>query len=178
MPVTPLHIGPALVAKSLSRRYFSIPTFAFTQIAIDSEVLVGLAVVGDLSFHAVLHTFAGATGLTVLTVLLYRSVISRVARLWNFIANVEPDSLTYMAPVAPWSAVVLSAATGSYSHVLLDAIGNPEITPFAPFVGENPFYGLVLSQGAILLCLLCWALGGGAILAVTYRRRLKMNRHS
>ena len=54
MPFTPFHMGFALVAKAAVSRYFSIPVFAFTQVIIDAEVLVGLALVGDLSNHAVL----------------------------------------------------------------------------------------------------------------------------
>lgn len=171
MPATPLHIGPALVAKAVARRYFSIPTFAFTQVAIDSEVLVGLAFVGDLSYHATLHTFAGATVLAVLAVLLYRPLICRLAGLWNFISRAQPDGIVYMATDSSVKVVALSAVIGSYSHVMLDAVGNPELAPLAPFASANPFVGLAMSQSAILFCLLCWLVGGSAVLALAYRRR-------
>ena len=171
MPVTPLHLGPALVLKSVAQRYFSIPTFAFTQVAIDSEVLVGLALMGDLSYHATLHTFVGATALAALAVLLYRPLICRLARLWNFISRAQPESIVYMATDSPVRIVALSAVIGSYSHVALDAVGNPEIAPFAPFAPANPFVMLAMTQGAVLLCLLCWLVGGCAVLALAYRRR-------
>ncbi len=48
MPFTPFHMGFAPVAKAAASRYFSIPVFAFTQVIIDAEVLVGLAFIGDL----------------------------------------------------------------------------------------------------------------------------------
>ena len=56
MPLAPFHMGPALVVKAATRRCFSIPVFAFTQVGIDSEVLVGLACRGDLTNHTVLYT--------------------------------------------------------------------------------------------------------------------------
>ena len=171
MPVTPLHIGPALVVKAVAQRHFSIPTFAFTQVATDSEVLVGLAFVGDLSYHATLHTFVGAAVLAALAVLLYRPLICRLARLWNFISRAQPESIVYMATDSPVRTVALSAVIGSYSHVVLDAVGNPEIAPFAPFVLDNPFVIPAMTQSAILLCLLCWLVGGIAVLALAYRRQ-------
>ena len=66
MPFTPFHIEPALAAKAVLGRHFSTPVYGFTQVAIDSEVLVGYPLRGDLSFHKLLHTFAGATALTLL----------------------------------------------------------------------------------------------------------------
>ena len=75
MPFTPFHMGFALVAKATVSRYFSIPVFALTQVIIDAEVLVGLAFVGDLSNHAVLHNFAAAALVALLAVLLRRPVI-------------------------------------------------------------------------------------------------------
>ena len=176
MPVTPLHVGLALVAKAATRRHFSIPTFAFAQVVIDSEVLVGMAFVGDLSYHAVLHTFAGTTLVALLTVLLFGAVIRPLTRLWNYIASAEPGSLTYMDPDVHRAVVVWSAGSGCYSHLLLDAVGNQEIAPFAPLSDGNLFFGLLLPEEVILACILCWGIGGGALMALSYVRRRRSER--
>ena len=176
MPVTPLHIGPALVAKTAAHSHFNITTFAFTQVAIDSEVLIGMAFVGDLSYHATLHTLGGTTLVALLTVLLFGPVIRPLTRFWNYTATARPGGLTYMAPDPSRATVAWSAAYGCYSHLLLDAAGNSEIVPFAPFADGNPFFGLLLPEAVILVCIMCWAIGGGALMALTYTGRRREDR--
>ena len=171
MPVTPLHLGPALVLKSATRRHFSIPTFAFTQVVIDGEVLVGMAFVGDLSFHGIMHTLLSATAVTILTVVLYGSVIRRLSRLWNYVADARVGTIPYMEPDVPLWMVALSAAVGSYSHVLLDAAGNPDIAPFAPLTMANPFSGRVLPEEVVMFCIVTWVIGGCCLLGLSYFRR-------
>ena len=171
MPFTPFHMGFALAAKAAARRYFSIPVFAFTQVAIDAEVLVGFIFPGDLTNHAVLHTLGGGALVTVLAVLLVRPIIQPGARLWNHLTKARPGSLLHMAPRVGWPAAVVSALAGSASHVALDAATHSDIRPFAPLAGVNPLFGLISPTQAMLLCILLWIIGGGAILALTYRRR-------
>ena len=112
MPFTPFHMGFALVAKAAASRYFSIPVFAFTQVIIDAEVLVGLAFIGDLSNHAVLHNFAAAALVTLLAVLLRCPVIQPGARLWNHLARARTGSFLHMAPRVSLTATVVSALFG------------------------------------------------------------------
>ena len=132
MPFTPFHMGFALVAKAAVSRYFSIPVFAFTQVIIDAEVLIGLALVGDLSNHAVLHNFAAAVLVALLAVLLRRPVIQPGARLWNHLARARTGSFLHMATRVSLPATVVSALFGGVSHVLLDATTHSDMAPFAP----------------------------------------------
>lgn len=163
MPFTPFHMGPALLVKAAIPRYFNIPVFAFTQVAIDSEVLVGLALRGDLSYHEILHTMAGGTLAAVAAMALLRPVIQPGARLWNRLAKAQPGGLTYMEPRIPLPAAVISALAGGWSHVLLDAATHSNIAPFAPLAGGNPLFGLLSPFQAIALCLLLGAIGGGML---------------
>ena len=171
MPFTPFHMGPALAVKAATRRYFNVPVFAFTQVGIDSEVLIGLPFRGDLTNHAVLHTLGGGALIAIIAILLLRPVIQPGARLWNHLAGVKPDSFMYMETRVPRSAAVISAVIGSGSHVLLDAMSHPDMTPFAPLAWGNPFSGALTSVQVTVLCLALWAAGGGAILAFAYLRR-------
>ena len=129
MPFTPFHMGPALAVKAATRRYFNVPVFAFTQVGIDSEVLIGLPFREDLTNHAVLHTLGGGALIAIIAILLLRPVIQPGARLWNHLAGVKPDSFMYMETRVPRSAAVISAVIGSGSHVLLDAMSHPDMTP-------------------------------------------------
>ena len=176
MPVTPLHMGPALIAKAATNQHFSIPIFAFTQVAIDSEVLIGMAFVGDLSYHAVLHTFAGTTFVAILTLILLGPVIRPLMRLWNYISLAKDGSFTYMASDVPLRVVLWSALFGCYSHLFLDALGHPEIAPFAPLTDNNPFSGIVLPDELVVLCILSWIVGGVSILGLSYMRRRRAER--
>lgn len=163
MPFTPFHIGPALAVKAAVPRYFNIPVFAFTQVAIDSGVLVGLALRGDLSYHEVLHTLVGGTVAAGVALSLLRPLIQPGARLWNKLAGAQPGSLAYMETRIPLPAAVISALAGGWSHVLLDAATHSNIAPFAPLAGGNPLFGLLSPLQAIALCLLLGAIGGGML---------------
>ena len=178
MPFTPFHMGFALVAKAAVSRYFSIPVFAFTQVIIDAEVLIGLALVGDLSNHAVLHNFAAAVLVTLLAVLLRRPVIQPGARLWNHIARARTGSFLHMATRVSMTATIASALFGGVSHVLLDATTHSDMAPFAPLNHHNPFFGLLSPLQTILISLLLFAVGGGVILALSYRRHSRCKRTS
>lgn len=90
MPFTPFHMGPALTTKAALGRDFSIPIYGFTQVAIDSEVLAGSSFRGDLSFHKVMHTFAGATAVAALTVLLLGPASGGGIRWWNRSTKAAP----------------------------------------------------------------------------------------
>ena len=78
------------------------------QVAIDSEVLAGYAFKRDLAFHKILHTFAGATTVAALTLLLLRPALGRGMRWWNRSGNTEPGSVWHMEPQPSPMATVLS----------------------------------------------------------------------
>ena len=171
MPFTPFHMGPALVVKAATRRYFNIPVFAFTQVVIDSEVLFGLAFRGDLSNHTVLHTIAGGTFVAIIAVLLLRPVIQPGARLWNYLVAAKPGSFLHMETRVPLWAAIISALTGGLSHVILDATTHSDIAPFAPLTYDNPLFDLLSPWQAIAICLVLGAVGGGCIIALCHLRR-------
>jgi hypothetical protein len=60
MPVTPLHMGPALAAKALCGRHFSLLVFGFSQVVIDLEPLIRIQR-DDAVLHGFTHTYLGAT---------------------------------------------------------------------------------------------------------------------
>ena len=168
MPFTPFHMGPALVAKAVLGRHFSIPIYAFTQVAIDSEVLAGYPFRRDLSFHKVMHTFAGATLAAVATLLLMRPALRPAMIWWNRFAKAAPGSIWHMEPWVPPLATALSVFGGAWVHVLLDAPTHAHMEPLAPMARGNPLDGKVTLRQTMACCVGLAAIGGAAILARSY----------
>ena len=95
MPLTPIHMGPALAAKAIAPNKFSLLTFGLTQVVIDSEVAFHI-VRGDWPIHQHLHTYLGATVVAILTVLLGRPLLERVISLWNRLAVPDRESILWI----------------------------------------------------------------------------------
>ena len=169
MPFTPFHMGPSLAAKAVLGRHFSIPIYGFTQVAIDSEVLAGYAFRRDLAFHKILHTFAGATAVAALTVLLLRPTLGSGIRWWNQSANAEPGSVWHAEPRPSVLATVLSAFGGAWGHVLLDSPTHSHMEPMVPVARSNPFSGMVSQRQVMGWCAGLAVIGGAALLARSHR---------
>ena len=165
MPFTPFHMGPAVAAKAVLGRHFSIPVYGFTQVAIDVEVLAGFPFRRDLSFHQVMHTVGGGTAAAILALALLRPALRPGARLWNRLTGAQAGSIWYMEPqVSPLVAIV-SAFIGAWGHVLLDAPTHSHMEPLAPVARGNPFDGLISYRQTMAWCVGLGAIGGGVILA-------------
>ena len=171
MPVTPLHMGPALVTKAILGRHFSVPLYGFMQVAIDSEVLAAYPFRGDLGFHKILHTFAGATAVAALTLLLLRPALGRGMRWWNRSANAERGSVWHTEAQPSPMAAMLSAFGGAWGHVLLDAPTHSHMDPLAPIARGNPLSGMASQRQVMGWCVGLALIGSAAILARSYRNR-------
>ena len=163
MPFTPFHMGPALAAKAVAGRHFSIPIYGFTQVAIDSQVLLGFPVRRDLSYHKVMHTMAGATAAALLAIALARPVFRPAGRWWNRLVGARAGSIWYMEPDVPARVTVLSALVGAWGHVLLDAPTHSHMEPLAPLARGNPLDGAVSLPQTMAWCAGLTAVGGVAL---------------
>ncbi len=78
MPVTPFHLGPALLLAALLYRRIDLPTVLLASVVID--VRATLVMVGVLtgSLHGILTTFAGATVVAAVTAAAVWPVRSRI----------------------------------------------------------------------------------------------------
>ena len=59
MPITPLHMGPGLLIKSVFRGAFSLTVFGWSQVLMDLQPLV-VILTGRGRTHGITHTFVGA----------------------------------------------------------------------------------------------------------------------
>ena len=170
MPLTPIHMGPALAAKAIVPRHFSLLTFGLTQVVIDSEVAFYI-VRGDWPLHRHLHTYLGATAVAVLAVLLGRPLLERAIGLWNRLAVPDRQSILWMEPRIPLLAAVTGAVTGSYSQVLLDSVMYSDLRPFAPWSDTNGLLGIMSGANLVMTCLALGALGAISLVLAMIRRR-------
>lgn len=165
MPFTPFHMGLGLAAKAALGRHFSVPLYGFMQVAIDSEVLAGYMLRGDWSFHKITHTFAGATAVAAVTLLLLRPSLGLGMRLWNRATRAMPGGALHMEPRLSTLAATISALGGAWGHVLLDALTHSHMEPLAPMARGNPLDGKVSQRQVMGWCIRLAVIGSAAILA-------------
>ncbi len=170
MPLTPIHMGPALAAKAVAPNHFSILTFGLTQVVIDSEVAFHI-LMGNMPLHQHLHTYLGATIVAVLAVLLGRPLLELAISLWNRLAAPSRESALWIEPRIPLLAAITGAVTGSYSQVLLDSVMHSDLRPFTPWSDANGLLGVMSGANLVSICLALGALGATALAIALVRRR-------
>jgi hypothetical protein len=170
MPFTPFHFGPGAVIKAVAPRHFSFTVFAFTNVAIDVEPLYFM-LANDWPIHRFFHTYAGATIAAVACYFAGRPVCSWVIRVWNSRLNEAQSRWLAVEPrIAPLPAAI-GAATGAWSHVLLDSLMHSDMEPLAPFSAGGGMIHLVTIAQLELFCALAGALGVAVLLAIAAVRR-------
>ena len=157
MPFTPFHMGPGLLIKAILQGSFSLMVFGWAQIIMDIQPLVVL-LTGEGHLHGFSHTYIGATLIGAGAALTGKYAAEFGLRLMGLIR---------FLPIS-WPIAIISAFIGSFSHVLLDSIMHADITPFAPFLLNNPFLGF-LSVGMLhKLFLYSGLIGAGLYFAVAH----------
>lgn len=157
MPITPLHMGPALLGKAALDNRISLIAFGFSQLLIDIEPLIGL-ILHWPRLHGVTHTLPLALGLGLLSALLARLLSPWLLARWNR----EMASLgwrCWQAPAATWSSLLTGGLLGGVSHLLLDALMHGDMTPLWPCSAANPLYELMTYEQVEWLCLGSGVLG-------------------
>ena len=170
MPITPVHMGPALAVKAVAPRYFSFLVFGITQVAIDAEVVFWL-LTDDPPYHRILHTYLGATVVALLAVVIGRPLLERTLRLWNRLVGADRESLLWIEPRVPLVAAVSGALIGGYSHVLLDSFLYRDMYPLIPMSYSKATLNMLSTLEVYALCLALGLLGGAALAARWLWRR-------
>lgn len=158
MPITPFHFGPGAALHALAPRHVSFLAFCAANVLIDIESLVNL-ISGRHPVHAFFHSYVGAT--LVIPAVAFLFIVGR----W----------LTARFPLAAgWQGVslrqvLIGAALGAYSHVLLDSVMHPDIRPLLPFDSSNALLDAVSLRALHLGCVFLGLLGA---IGVLLRRQL------
>jgi membrane-bound metal-dependent hydrolase YbcI (DUF457 family) len=128
MPITPLHIGiPGLVAAGLKDK-MNLSAAIIGSVIIDLDFFLYLSI--RTPIHGNLHTFLGATILSIILIPLIFVGRRRMKKIENWF---KLDSSFKLYPIA------IGAFLGTFSHILLDSIIYRDMKPFLPFT-ENYFY--------------------------------------
>ena len=158
MPFTPLHMGPGMVAKAALPRRFSIVVFGIAQVAIDTEVLWHMAR-REYPYHTYFHTFLGATWIAVALAIAGKPLSQWIKRRWNvFVLRCADATLTVPSPTS-WTASILGATIGAYSHVVLDSLYHIDAAPLRPWSEANPFRGMIEPMWVAIGCALAGVVG-------------------
>ncbi len=140
MPITPLHFGAALPAELLLRGRFSTVAFVLANGVMDIQPVLALGFGVPVEVHGWTHSLLGACVLALVL----------TALVWSL-----PRRRAYAAGV--W--------LGTLSHVGLDSLMHPDLSPLWPWRTGNP----VLARVDVNISL--WMLGPSAVwLGVTLWR--------
>ncbi len=172
MPITPFHLGPGLAVKAIAEDRFSLMVFGFSQVLIDVEPAVGLFRGADV-LHGFSHTYAGATLLAVVSVVIGRPVCEWVGGWVNRSGHFPTFGVVPWAEHITSPAAVTGAFVGTYSHVLLDGMMHHDMHALAPFSMRQPLLGLISVATLYLFCVLCGVAGG-----LVLRERLRYRSRS
>ena len=155
MPLTPFHLGPALLLGLIFLRFLDFPTFLVANVIVDVEpILVILLNPVDYPLHGFLHTFLGGTILAFPLAWVMNKIRGFLSPLLVFF-KIEQES--------SFKKALLASLSGIYIHILLDSRMHLDIRPFYPF-GFNPFLNRSMLVGLELHMLCVWAFIAGVVI--------------
>lgn len=151
MPLTPFHLGPAVLLGALARRRLDLPAICLGSIVID--VRAALVLFGPLEspIHGPLTTLLGGAFVAVAVAIAVLAGYELVG------SSLERHSLDVR-----WSRsnIAAGALVGTWSHVVLDAMLYTDARPLAPLTG-NPLLGLLSPATVYAGCVLAGVVGIG-----------------
>ena len=140
MPITPFHLGPGVLLKSLLQGYFSLMVFGFTQVIMDIQPLL-VIITGKGQLHGFTHSYVGASIIALLSMVVGKYLSDFV------ITKIHSQF------IIAWKVAAISAFIGAYSHVLLDSIMHGDIEPWFPFSAVNRLLGVITMEELHLFCI-------------------------
>jgi hypothetical protein len=135
-------MGPAMIVKAITPHRFSIVVFGVVQVLIDLEVLWNIVHHND-RLHTFFHTYLGASIIALLTIPLGKILSGWTKRIWNIVMERSYRHDMTVPEYTSWTATILGATIGAYSHVLFDSLYHSDIQPFLPWSDSNPCKGLI-----------------------------------
>lgn len=138
MPITPLHLGLGLAAKTAAPRYFSLTTFTLANVLIDVEPVLKVLSASDAPLHSLTHTMPVGAAIAMLSAIAVKTLRPTVIT-WSAAAAGSAFGIaTHLGLDALYHADVaiqlgLPAASGLISHSVIDAWLALNIAVFGPF---------------------------------------------
>jgi len=158
VPFTPFHLGPGAVFKAIGGNRFSFMVFGGSQVLIDIEPGVRL-LFGASIVHGPSHTIVGAFLIGIVAALIGKPISEFALRL----LRIPHIGIT-------WTASVIGAFIGTFSHIFFDAIMHSDMSPWFPLAGSNELLGLISLTSLHITCLILGVVGGLLVL-IRYKTR-------
>ena len=136
-------MGPGMAVKAIAQDKFSLIIFGWAQILVDLQPLV-VVLTHEGQIHGVTHTFVGGA---VLGAAAAASGKPMADALLNLFRKKEKPRIRISWKIACWSGLV-----GGLSHVLLDGLIYPDMSPFWPFV-QGTRMDIFTSRGMTAFCI-------------------------
>jgi membrane-bound metal-dependent hydrolase YbcI (DUF457 family) len=157
MPITPFHLGPGLALYGMTRRA-DFWAFTAANVIIDVES-IGNILRGARPVHTFLHSYAGAS-LTILPAAFVGYLVWRVL-VRRGRADRTPGAI----------ALLVGAALGAWSHVVLDSIMHLDMRPLAPWSDTNPLLRAIPVWALHVACGVLVVVGAVLVLRRRHKRR-------
>ncbi len=158
MPVTPFHLGPGSIIKSLFREKFSLTLFGFSQGVIDIQPVIAITT-GIGEAHGITHSYLGATIVAIVAAIIGKPLCEYLLRWWNKKLSKTSPAILFFPENISWPIAISSAFLGTYSHVLLDSFMHYDMQPFYPAAIKNNLLEIVTITELHLLCSAAAVLG-------------------
>lgn len=151
MPLTPFHLGPALLLGLLFFKRINFPTFIIANIILDIEPLIVLVLGLNYPLHGFLHSFLGASIVAIVLSLVVIGADEKVWRLMSFFKLEQKPSP---------KSILLASFSGAYLHILFDSPLYADIKPLFP-ITVNPLYNSSVFAGFEIysFCVILFVLG-------------------
>lgn len=149
MPLTPFHLGPALVLALVLLQFVDLPALLLGSIAPDIEAAAAMMWFPDWPFpiHGFLHSFVGGTLLSIVLAVVIFPVRKYLEIPLRFLKLDQKRS---------FRRIFAGALIGVYSHILLDAPLYTDIKPFWP-LDLNPLLSEGMVRGLMYdFCMICF----------------------
>lgn len=159
MPLTPFHLGPAVLLGALFPRRLDLPTLLVASVLVDVRAALVLFGPLDGPVHGILTTFLGGT---VVALVLAGVVLALPAVVDEWLALLRPGD------TGDVTSIGLAALVGVYSHVALDSILYTDARPLSPAAWNPLFVGPSANLAVYGGCALAGILGLG-LFAVRFR---------
>ena len=156
MPLTPFHLGPALLFGLVFLSFLDFPTFLMANVIVDIEPIFVVFLDLDYPLHGFFHSFLGGTFIALVLAFVMNKIRGRFSALLGFFRLEQKHS---------FRSILLASLSGVYIHILLDSRMHTDIRPFYP-LDFNPFLSSSALLGLWVHTLCVWCFMGAAVVYV------------
>ncbi len=150
MPLTPFHLGPALLFGLVLFRFVNLPAFLAANVVVDLEPLFVLLFGLDYPLHGFFHSFLGGSVVALVLFFVMVKVNVPIQEVMGYFGLRQDGSVR---------SIGIACFFGVYFHILLDCFLYTDIMPFYP-LDANPVYGWFSGSEVYMFCIMSFVLGG------------------